>query len=70
MEIDRIANVQDEIIEALSDDLPIAFNNKSAELKVHYCACLYAYINLIALDTRMTTRAQPYLTIQHHVSKS
>jgi hypothetical protein len=34
LEIDRVANLEEELIEALSINLIIAFNNKSAELKV------------------------------------
>ena len=35
LEIVRIADVQDELVEALSTDVIIAFNNKSTELKVN-----------------------------------
>ena len=36
LEIDRIANLEEELIEALSVNLIIAFNNKSTELKVYW----------------------------------
>ena len=34
LEIDRIANLQEELIEAISVDIIIGFENKSTELRV------------------------------------